>query len=113
MQLIIGLILLATIDLGGGVCQQTDGTTGMWNGTIADDSGCVTAAEYQQAYSPENLLDVGTITDFDEHDDGTVTLQFGEGIHTRVARNPFDRIASADGHTGPTIGSLWGRFTVL
>lgn len=40
----------AATDLGDGACQQTNGETGLWNGTTADDDGCVTLAEYETMY---------------------------------------------------------------
>ena len=48
---------LAATDLGDGACQQTDGQTGLWNGTTADDDGCVTLAEYEAMYGdPEAIV---------------------------------------------------------
>ena len=53
MKLILALLLTfspAAIDLGDGACQQSDGQTGLWNGTTADDDGCVTLVEYEEMY---------------------------------------------------------------
>lgn len=52
VTLLVGMSLpaMAATDLGDGACQQTDGQTGLWNGTTADDDGCVTQAEYAAMY---------------------------------------------------------------
>lgn len=88
-------------DLGNGVCEQTDGQQGLWNGTTADDDGCVTPAEYEQMYSAENLKDVGVIEDYTVNDDGTTLLEFGEGISNIVPTNPFDRVIAVNPELEP------------
>jgi len=64
LQLIVILVILvvpvpagATVDAGGGVCVQTDGQVGLWNGSTADDAGCVTLAEYTATFGVEVLDD--------------------------------------------------------
>ena len=97
---ILGVVMLALMftpranaatDLGSGVCQQTDGQLGMWNGTTADDDGCVTDAEYEQLYSAANLVDAGVIDSYTDNGDGTTTLDFGGDVRSTVETNPLDR----------------------
>lgn len=61
MQQILLSLLVAltplTVDLGDGACQQTDGQTGLWNGTTADDEGCITQAEYAALYPTDDGTD--------------------------------------------------------
>lgn len=45
----------ATVDLGNGFCAQDDGAQGVWDGTTADDEGCVTEAEYVASFGVEAL----------------------------------------------------------
>lgn len=47
----------AAVDVGDGVCQEDDGEFGLWNGSTADDAGCVTFAEYTVQVGPEVLDD--------------------------------------------------------
>ena len=64
-KLLVSLALLAlpltasaATDLGDGACQQTDGVTGLWNGTTADDDGCITLAEYEAMYGDPEVITV-------------------------------------------------------
>ena len=41
----------AAVDLGDGACRElSTGEQGLWNGTTADDDGCVTLTEYEAVY---------------------------------------------------------------
>jgi len=44
----------AADDLGNGACQQTTGEVGLWNGTTADDEGCITPTEYAVMYQSDD-----------------------------------------------------------
>ena len=57
MSLLVALVIMfGAVDLGDGACQQTDGQTGLWNGTTADDDGCVTLAEYEEMYGAPEVI---------------------------------------------------------
>ena len=57
MFMVLALVSQAATDLGDGACQQTDGQTGLWNGTTADDDGCITQAEYAELYPTDDGSD--------------------------------------------------------
>ena len=49
---------LAATDLGNGACfDEGAQAEGLWNGTTADDAGCVTEAEYQLMYGTPEIGD--------------------------------------------------------
>ena len=58
MSVLLALVILfvPAVDLGDGACQQSDGQTGLWNGTTADDDGCVTLAEYEAMYGDPEVI---------------------------------------------------------
>lgn len=97
----------ATEDLGNGGCRQEDGQLGVWNGTTADDDGCVTPAEYEIIFSAESLMEAGVIEGYTTHEDGTTTLHFSEGVSNTVATNPLDRLVAVNPELepdAPTVG---------
>lgn len=69
---VIGLVLMfafpadAATDLGNGVCED-NGVLGVWNGTTADDDGCVTVAEYDVMFPGQldTSLSVGPVVEPD------------------------------------------------
>ena len=93
--LLLALPAHATEDLGDGRCRQDDGQVGVWNGTTADDDGCVTPAEYEQMFSAENLLAVGVIESYQVNEDGTTTIRYPSGITVDIVSNPLDRPVAA------------------
>ncbi len=97
-MLLVGLPAFAAED---GTCVQSDGQTGRWNGTTADDNGCITPDEYEAMFSAENLLEVGVIDNYTVNDDGTTTLHFGHGASNGVATNPLDRSVAVNPELEP------------
>jgi len=76
MIMFLSVPAAATTDLGGGRCQQTDGITGIWDGSTADDDGCITRLEYAEMFSLENLLALGVIEGFVDHGNGVITVYY-------------------------------------
>lgn len=105
------LAVLFAVDLGAGVCQQSDGQQGMWNGTTADDAGCVTPTEYQTMFSPPGLLEAGVITSWSTAGDGEAVIVLVSGVSVTVAYDPMDRPLAAtpglDLEPVKTVGSWW------
>lgn len=99
--ILFGGVAYAAEDNGDGTCVQSDGQTGVWNGTTADDDGCITPAEYEVMYSAANLLEVGVIEGYTVNDDGTTTLHFDHGVSNTVATNPLDRIVAVNPELEP------------
>lgn len=64
--------LTETWDYGNGHCLQTDGQVGVWNGTTADDEGCITESEYVEMYGTEALEQVVAANPAEEPDNPTV-----------------------------------------
>lgn len=78
----------AATDLGDGACQQTDGQTGLWNGTTADDEGCITQAEYQVAYPTDDgsdPLDRQVSVDVELEPEAPTVREFFEDPMVRLA----------------------------
>lgn len=76
MSVLLALVLLfGAVDLGDGACQQSDGQTGLWNGTTADDDGCVTLAEYEAMYGDPEVI-VVSVNPTLEPDAPTVAVVF-------------------------------------
>jgi len=96
VSLAMSTVAQAAEDNGDGTCVQSDGQVGVWNGTTADDDGCVTPAEYEAMFSAANLLVVGVIEGYTVHEDGTTTLYYSYGGNTTVATNPLDRIVAVN-----------------
>lgn len=107
---------LATEDIGNGQCLQDNGVVGVWNGTTADDGGCITEVEYAFLYSPKNLVNAGVIQSFEDNDDGAVTLDFGNGAKSTTMRDPLDRLVATD-RNDPSILTvrevLFGTTTII
>ena len=49
------LTVRGTTDVGNGACIQGDGQVGAWNGSTADDEGCITIPEYADMFGPAAL----------------------------------------------------------
>ena len=99
MRTLLALLMVFggnTVDLGGGVCEQTDGEIGMWNGTTGDDDGCVTPAEYAVMYSIDNLIAAGVVTDPIDNGDGTTTVT-GLGVRYSITTDAAFRSVAFDG----------------
>jgi hypothetical protein len=76
-------------------CTQSDGQAGWLDGTTADDAGCITADEYDQLYSIDNLVDAGVLTDVVDNGDGTATVSYALGGTGILIADPFDRPVAA------------------
>ena len=98
--LVLAGLLIATsadaaTDLGDGVCVQSDGQEGIW--TNGNGDGCLTAAEYQEMFSVDNLLDVGVLTEAADNGDGTMTVSYAVGGGTRsLVADPLERPVSSN-----------------
>ena len=102
----------AAEDLGQGACVQTDGQTGLWDGTTADDAGCITPDEYQELFSLPNLVAAGWLSDFEELEDGIAVVTFAyNGDQTVVETDPLDRIVAANPELEPDAPSVRKVFT--
>jgi hypothetical protein len=105
----------AATDLGGGGCvDEGAGIAGMWNGTTADDAGCITPAEYSERFAPSALVAAGVIDSYADNGDGTSTLHFGDGIATSVRTEPLERKVSANEALepeAPTVSEWFYRIT--
>ena len=99
--LLISLPAFAAEDTGNGTCVQSDGQTGLWDGTTPDDEGCITPVEYEAMFSAANLLEVGEIDNFTVNVDGTTTLHFEYGGNNTVATNPLDRSVAVNPELEP------------
>lgn len=67
----------AAVDVGGGVCQEDDGDLGLWNGSSADDAGCVTLEEYTVMFGVE-VLDEQLVAGPDPEPDAPTVRQYWE-----------------------------------
>jgi hypothetical protein len=93
------------------VCTQTDGQVGFYNGTTADDAGCITEAEYAETFSVPGLIDSGVLTDVIDNGDGTVTGII-LGAPVTLIGNPLERPLAATPRLepdAPTVGDYWNQ----
>lgn len=100
-----------TIDNGDGTCVQTDGQAGLFDGTSADDAGCITPAEYEAFTSVEGLADAGVLADVTDNGDGTVSaLVVSTGVVIDLIADPWARPLAATPSLepdSPTVGDYW------
>lgn len=74
----------AAADIGEGVCVQDDGAVGVWNGSTADDEGCITVAEYQVRFGEKALDQVLAVGPDPEPEAITVSEWFDTTIRRMI-----------------------------
>jgi len=105
--LALSLNVDAATDLGDGKCYDEGAQAeGAWNGSTADDAGCITKAEYEAKFSLTSLEEAGV---FVVNGDGTVT--FPSGVVGEIIANPLDRPVAATPSLepdAPTVAEWFG-----
>jgi hypothetical protein len=84
------------------------GEPGWFNGTTADDTGCVTEAEYIEMFSIGNLTDSGVLVSPVDNGNGTVT-GFILGGEVTLNADPLSRPVAATPRLepdAPTVGEV-------
>ena len=91
----LALPAFGATDLGNGRCiDEAQQAEGVWAGELSDES-CLTAADYAELFSVDNLVNEGIASDPEDNGDGTTTATIN-GATVVLVSDPLDRPVAAN-----------------
>lgn len=104
--IIMALMLIATTAQAYDCTDQ--GQPGWYNGTTADDAGCITQAEYELMFSVDSLEDAGVLVSPVDNGNGTTTGSVSlTGVEVTIVSKALDRpVAANPTASSPTVREI-------